>query len=154
MLNRKQKEIVRLLQGDIPLERRPFAQLAEQLSLDEEELLEELRHLQKEGYLRRVGAILYHRRAGFTHNAMVAWKVEEEKIEEVGKRMASSPHTTHVYQRVTHPEWPYNLYTMIHGGSREECQKIAAELSRDTGRDDYLLLFSTREFKKSSMRYF
>ena len=154
MLNRKQKDIIRLLQGDMPVSKRPFAELAAQLSISEDELLHELRFLQQEGYLRRLSSVLYHRKAGFTYNVMVAWKVEESRIDNTGKLMSSSPHTTHVYQRETHPQWPYNLYTMIHGKDENECMDIVASLSQLTGETDYILLPSIREFKKTSMKYF
>ena len=154
MLNQKQKDIIRLLQGDMPVSKRPFAELAAQLSISEDELLHELRFLQNEGYLRRVGPVLYHRKAGFKYNVMVAWKVEEARIDDTGKLMSSFPHTTHVYRRETHPEWPYNLYTMIHGRNENECIEIVAALSELTGETDYILLPSTKEFKKTSMKYF
>ena len=154
MLDDGQKEIIKLIQGDIPLTSRPFAQIAHALAISEDDLLQELGQMKADGYLRRIAAILYHRRAGFTQNAMVAWRVPEERVQRVGEQMAASSRTTHVYQRETCEEWPYNLYTMIHGGTREECEEIAQELSRSTGETDYSLLFSTREFKKASMRYY
>lgn len=154
MITDKHREIIRYLQGDLPIQERPYAEIAAQLEITEEELLQELSYLKEQGYLRRVGAILYHYKAGINHNALVAWKITESKIEDIGEIMANSSYTTHVYQRQSHPEWPYNLYTMIHGKDREDCLRIARELSQAAGEDNYTLLFSSREFKKTSMQYY
>ena len=104
--------------------------------------------------MRRFSAVLHHRRAGFKSNAMVVWKVPEERSEEVGNIMAQSRWVTHCYQRPTFPEWEYTHFSMIHATSQEACEQVAAEISEATGIDDYRLLYSTREYKKSRVRYF
>jgi len=148
------KKIVQLIQGDLPLDPRPFAILAGRLGITEEEFLQKTRSLKDEGIIRRFGATLRHQEAGFSANAMVAWVVPEERIEEVGKAMAKFREVTHCYQRRTHEDWKYNLYTMIHGDNEEGCHQIAERMSKETGIKEYTLLFSEREFKKTSMRYF
>lgn len=153
-LTEQDKKIIAALQTDLPIVARPFAAVAEAVGLGEEELLERLRAYQKRGWLRRIAAILYHQRAGVTANAMAVWRVPPERVEEAGRRVATFPQVSHCYERPTYPQWPYNLYAMIHGFSEEECRRTAEEITRAIGMDDYLLLFSEKEFKKTSMEYF
>ena len=104
--------------------------------------------------MRRYSAVLHHRRAGFRANAMAVWTVPEERAEEVGLKMAESPWVTHCYQRPTFPDWPYTHFTMIHATGKMRCESVAQDLSEATGITDYQLLYSTREFKKTRVRYF
>ncbi len=154
MLSELEKKIISHLQGDLPVSLQPYADVAKELALDEEVLLRKLRELKARGILRRVGALLHHREAGFSANGMCAWRVSKERCEEVGEIMASDPRASHVYLRPTYPDWPYNLFTMLHAKDREECEACARELSKRTGVIDYLMLYSVREFKKASMKYF
>ena len=133
----------------------PFAILAKKIGINEEKLLDRIKWFKEQGILRRFGATLYHQNAGFKANVMVAWNVPEKKIEETGSLMAGFREVSHCYQRKTHGnKWKYNLFTMIHGKSRKECQVIAAKIAGNTGIDDYTLLISTKEFKKSSPVYY
>ncbi len=151
----QEKEIIKYLQEDLPLETRPFKKIAERIGMDESELLEKVDQLRKRGVLRRMGAVVYHYRAGYVFNAMGCWQVPEEMIIKTGEKMASYSEVSHVYQRPAHPpHWPYNLFTMIHGKSGEDCERVASKISRETGVDKYTLLYSTKEFKKTSMKYF
>ncbi|SHF65357.1 transcriptional regulator, AsnC family [Desulfofundulus australicus DSM 11792] len=155
MLSQKDIEIIRALQEGLPLVSRPFQVLAQKVGLSEEELLNKVREFVKQGIIRRFGAAVRHQDLGYISNAMVVWEVPEEKIEEIGRLMASFDEISHCYQRPSRPpEWPYNLFTVIHGQTRDECEKIAARLSRASGITSYRLLFSLAEFKKSSMKYF
>jgi DNA-binding Lrp family transcriptional regulator len=154
MIDDVDKKVIRLIQGDLPLDPRPFAVLAEKAGISEEEFVQRVASLKKRGIIRRFGATLRHQEAGFSSNAMVAWIVPEERVEEVGKAMARFRTVTHCYQRKTTKGWPYNLYTMIHGDDREECYEIAKKISQKAGIQDYILLFSEKEFKKTSMKYF
>lgn len=154
MIDDVDKRVIQLIQGDLPLDLRPFAVLAVKAGISEEEFVERVASLKKRGIIRRFGATLRHQEAGFSSNAMVAWIVPEERIEEVGKTMARFRAVTHCYQRKTSKGWPYNLYTMIHGDNREECYELAKKISRKAGIQDYILLFSEKEFKKTSMKYF
>jgi DNA-binding Lrp family transcriptional regulator len=148
------KKIIALIQGDLPLDPRPFAVMADQLGITEDEFMKRVRSLRKEGVIRRFGATLYHQEAGFGANAMVAWLVPDEQIDEVGKMMADFREVTHCYQRRPQRDWKYNLYTMIHGDNEDACYKITQRISQKTGVEEYALLFSRKEFKKTSMQYF
>ena len=154
MIDKQNKKVISLIQGDLPLDPKPFAVLAEKIGMDEGEFLDRVRNLKNQGIIRRFGATLRHQEAGFSSNAMVAWLAPDDRIEEIGKICAGFREVTHCYHRVPQKDWPYNLYTMIHGSNREECHRIADRLSRSTGLRDYSILFSEKEFKKTSMEYF
>jgi len=154
MITQTDKKIISVIQGDLPLHPAPFAVLAERIGMTEKALLERIRHLKAEGIIRRFGATLRHQEAGFSSNAMIAWLAPDNRIEEIGLIFARFREVTHCYHRVPQKDWPYNLYTMVHGGNREECRQIAERLSRAAGVSNYLLLFSEKEFKKTSMAYF
>jgi DNA-binding Lrp family transcriptional regulator len=110
--------------------------------------------LQERGIMRRFSAVLYHRKAGFSANAMAVWRVPEERAVEVGLLMAENPWVTHCYQRPTFPDWQYTHFTMIHAQTQKECEQLTEELSQKTGITEYQLLYSTREYKKTRVRYF
>lgn len=150
----KEKEILSLVQGTLPDSVTPFADIAQKVGTDEETVLSLLNSLKEKEYIRRFGATLYHQQAGYDYNVMVAWCVEEENIEEVGAKMATRAEITHCYERQSHPEWPYNLYTMVHGKNEAECLQVVEKLQAETGVESYELLFSDVELKKTSMRYF
>ncbi|MTV47483.1 AsnC family transcriptional regulator [Heliobacillus mobilis] len=154
MLTEVDKKLIRLLQDDLPVTSRPFAALAEQVGLTEEEVIARTKEYQEKGYMRRFGVALRHREVGFTANGMGCWDVPEERAEEVGKTMATFREASHCYQRPRFEGWPYSHFTMIHGETREECEAIAKRISEATGITNYRLLFSTEELKKTSMRYF
>lgn len=154
MLNDLDRKIIRLLQEDIQLQKEPFKAIAKELDINEDVLLERIHSLKEQKILRRIGATLHHRKAGFSHNAMVVWSVPEEGCEEIGKLMASIPQISHCYKRLTFRDWPYNLYTMIHGQSREECELVVCNIAKITGVNEYEILYSTKELKKTSMKYF
>ena len=147
-------EIIRELQEDLPLEPLPFDAMAQRLGMTPAELFAYAQDFQDRQLMRRFSAVLYHRKAGFRSNAMAVWKVPEERADEVGLKMAESPWVTHCYQRPTFPDWPYTHFTMIHATSQDQCEKVAVEISQATGIDDYQLLYSTREYKKTRVRYF
>ena len=147
--------VVRELQEDLPLEIRPFDAMAERLGLITHQMFDIANDLQKRGLMRRYSAVLHHRRAGFKYNAMSVWHVTEpEKAAEIGRILAKSKWVTHCYERPTYPDWPYSHFAMIHATTREKCEEVAQEISRECGVKDYLLLFSTREYKKTRVRYF
>ena len=154
MITQTDKKIISVIQGDLPLHPAPFAILAEKIGMTEEALLERIRHLKEEGIIRRFGATLRHQEAGFSSNAMIAWLAPDSRLDDIGNIFARFREVTHCYHRAPRKDWPYNLYTMVHGGNREECRRIAESLSRAAGVSDYLLLFSEKEFKKTSMAYF
>jgi len=148
------KKLIRQIQGDLPITPTPFEPLARQLALPEREFLKRIHHLIRRGTIRRFGAILRHQKAGYQGNAMVVWRVPEDQIPRISRAMVSFPAVSHCYLRPPLPQWPYNLYTMVHGRSEKDCRLAAQKISKATGLKDYRLLFSKREHKKSSMRYF
>ena len=147
-------KLIRKIQGDLPLSPTPFYSVARQLGWEEKELLKRVRGFIRRGWIRRLGAILRHQKAGYHGNAMVVWKVPEAQIPRVSRAMIAFPAVSHCYLRPSLPQWPFNLYTMVHGPTAEDCRLIAQRLSKETGVKSYRLLFSKREHKKSSMRYF
>jgi DNA-binding Lrp family transcriptional regulator len=154
MLTELEKKIIASIQGDIPVAERPYLEIAERLGISEDMLLEEIKRLSDKGMIRRFGATLRHQKSGFKANAMVAWRVDEEKIDEVGNKMASFQEVSHCYRRNPTERWPYNLYTMIHAKDEASCREIARRMSKETSVDCFTLLFSRRELKKTSMEYF
>ena len=154
MLDDLERRIIHHLQGDLPLTARPFAVLAGEIGISEEELLERIKLQKEQGILRRFGVTLDHQLAGFKANAMVAWYVPEDKIEEIGPLMASFKEVSHCYQRRVQGKWRYNLFTMVHGKSKKDCQGIARRIAENTGIKDYVLLLTLREYKKTSPKYF
>jgi len=149
-----EKRIVQGLQEDLPIVSRPFRVVAERIGVTEEELLATIRRFMDDGTIRRFGATLRHHRSGFSANAMVVWQVEGDDLEGVAKVLASFREVTHCYQRPALTGWPYRLFTMIHGRSREECGELARRMADKTGVTDYHLLFTVAELKKTTMAYF
>jgi DNA-binding Lrp family transcriptional regulator len=146
--------VIRALQGDMAVLSEPYAPAAAELGCSQETLLDHLAGMQERGLLRRVAAILFHRRAGFSANGMGVWKVPEEQIFEVGCRMAAVRGISHCYQRPTYPDWPYSVFTMAHGRSKEECDAILDAIAEQTGITGRSTLYSSTEFKKIRLQYF
>jgi siroheme decarboxylase len=149
-------EVIRALQG--PMEVRPdaYAPAAERLGIPVEQLLAHLAGMLDRKLLRRVAAILFHRRAGFSANGMGVWKVPEDRIAEIGPRMAAVRGVSHCYRRPTYPDWPYSVFTMAHGRSKEECDAVLDGVAAVCGLagDDRSTLYSSTEFKKIRLHYF
>jgi DNA-binding Lrp family transcriptional regulator len=154
MLTELDKKIIAAIQGDLPITARPYLEIARNLELTEEALLDRLKNLCRMGVIRRFGATLRHQKSGFEANAMVAWQVAEDRIEAVGDQMAGFGEVSHCYRRDPTPQWPYNLYTMIHARDEAACHDTVRRISAATGVPAYTLLFSRRELKKTSMAYF
>ena len=146
--------VIRELQGDMPVVPEPYQPAADALGLPVERLLEHLDGMRERGALRRVAAILYHRRAGFSANGMGVWKVPDERIDEIGPQMAAYRGISHCYQRPTYPDWPYSVFTMAHGRSKEECDAVLDRIAEETGIDERAVLYSSTEFKKIRLLYF
>jgi len=154
MIEETDKKIISQIQKDLPVHPQPFAVMAEKIGISENEFIERVKRLKESGIIRRFGATLRHQEAGFKANAMIAWKSPTGVISEMGKTLARFREVSHCYHRAPKGDWPFNLYTMVHGGSRDECREIAQRLSSATGLTDYAVLFSEKEFKKTSMEYF
>jgi len=154
MLTELEKKVVASIQEDIPVISRPYLEISKKLKISEETLLKTLKDLCDRGVIRRFGATIRHQKSGFAANAMVAWIVDEKRIEEVGEKMSSFKEVSHCYRRNPTHEWPYNLYTMVHANNKDTCREIAKTMSSETSVENYKLLFSQRELKKTSMKYF
>lgn len=148
------KQVIREAQEDLPLVSRPFDPMAARLGLSVPELFAQLDEYKERKLMRRYSAVLYHRRSGFRANAMIVWKVPPERSEEVGMIMAENAAVTHCYERPTFPDWEYSHFTMVHAPTRDECEAIGRDIAEATGINDNLLLYSTREYKKTRVRYF
>jgi DNA-binding Lrp family transcriptional regulator len=145
--------LLRQLQGDLPVEKRPFRAVASRAGMNEQAVLDAIGTLERQGVIRKFGAILRHQRAGITRNAMVIWAVPPDRTEEAGNVFASFQEITHCYERQPAFEGRYNLFTMIHSAEGGLEDTIAAISSR-VEISDYQVLESLDEFKKSSMEYF
>jgi len=148
------REVIRATQGDMPVISEPYAPAAAKLGITVGALLEHLAQMKERGILRRVAAILYHRRAGFSANGMGVWKVPPERIEELGPRMASFRGISHCYERPTYEDWPYSVFTMAHGRSKEECDAILDAIADEFAITERATLYSSTEFKKIRLLYF
>jgi DNA-binding Lrp family transcriptional regulator len=146
--------VIKALQGDMPVISEPFGPAAAELQIPQEQLLDHLHQMQERRLLRRVAAILFHRRAGFSANGMGVWKVPEGRELEIGARMATFRGISHCYQRPTYADWPYSVFTMAHGRSKEECDAILDSIAADTGITERSTLYSSTEFKKIRLEYF
>ena len=153
-LNVTDKRIIFHLSGDLGASARPYAELADKLGLTEGEVLEAVRRFQAQGWIRRFGAVLGHQKSGFKANAMAAWQVKPEEIAAAGERLAGLPYVSHCYQRRTAPNWPFNLYTMIHADSPARLDGFLAEMAEICRAEDWRVLESLKEFKKTSLRFF
>ena len=154
MLTKLEKKIIGSLQEDMEVTARPYLEIANNLGVSEKALLEALQSLCARGVIRRYGATLRHQKTGYTANAMAAWQVDEDRIDEVGNKMASFREVSHCYRRNPTDQWPYNLYTMIHASGEAACRQTAQRMSEATSVGNYSLLFSRKELKKTSMVYF
>ena len=148
------KEFIRQLQKDLEITDRPFLKAAQKLGMTEEQVFAKLKHYEEIGVMRRFAAILRHRDAGFVANGMIVWKVPDERISEVGEKLGAFPQVSHCYQRPVYPDWPYNVFSMIHCKSQDEAEEMAKTIQSQINVDEYMILFSAREFKKIRVEYF
>ncbi len=148
------KDFIRELQKNMEIIDEPFVNAANNLGLTENEVFEKMKHYEDIGVMRRFAAILRHRQIGFTANGMIVWKVDDDKISEVGAKLGSFPQVSHCYERPTYPDWPYNVFSMIHCKTQDEAHDVAKTIQDQIHVDDNDILFSTREFKKTRVEYF
>ncbi len=148
------RAVIRATQGDMPVVAEPYAPAAAELGISQQQLLVHLAGMVERRLLRRVAAILFHRRAGFSANGMGVWKVPDERIMELGMQMAQFRGISHCYQRPTYADWPYSVFTMAHGRSKEECDAILDSIAEQTGVTERSTLYSSTEFKKIRLLYF
>ena len=148
------KDFIRELQKDMEIIDEPFVQAANNLGITEDELFAKMKHYESMGVLRRFAAILRHRQVGFTANGMIVWKVPEGRITSVGETLGSFPQVSHCYERPTYDDWPYNVFSMIHCKTHDEAYDVAKTIQNQIDVDEYKILFSSREFKKTRVEYF
>ena len=153
-LSERDREFIRELQKDLAVVPEPFRELANSLGVTTEELFAKAAEYENTGIMRRFAAILRHREAGFVANGMVVWQVPENRVDEVGFRLAAFPQVSHCYRRPVYPDWKFNLFSMVHARTLKAAEKIAIEMSEMVGIKDYQILFSSREFKKERVKYF
>jgi DNA-binding Lrp family transcriptional regulator len=147
--------VVRATQGDLPVVPEPYVDAARELGMSVDALIDHLRGMQDRGLLRRVAAILFHRRAGFSANGMGVWRVPDDRIDEIGPRMAAFRGISHCYERPTYADWPYQIFTMAHGRSKEECDAVLDAIAAEVPEiSDRATLYSSTEFKKVRLMYF
>ena len=147
-------ECVRLLQRDFPLQPRPFDAMAKNNNVTSDDLLATTKALLARGQMRRFGALVQQRKPGFSSSAMAVWIVPENTVDEVGARMSQNRAVSHAYLRPTYGDWPYNLYTIVHGRSVDECESIINDLAIDTGVTEKQALYPTKEYKKARLNFF
>ncbi len=149
-----ERRVIRITQNDLPLSTRPFLELEKGFGIPEEEILNVLRDLKDKGVMRRFSAILRHRRAGFKANGMIVWRVERERVEEVGRYLARFKAVSHCYERTTGGGWNYNLFSMVHGREKAQVDEFAEKVAGELSVEEFRILYSLREFKKRRIRLF
>lgn len=152
-LTDKEKKVLKALIEGLPLVEKPYEILAQKLNLTQEEVLRAIKSLLEKKIIRRLGATLRHNLVGYEGNAMVAWLVPEERLDEVGEYFSKKPFVSHCYVRKTYPDWPYNLYTMCHAKNREELIKYLEEASRELNLKEYQILFTLKEITRKHAQY-
>ncbi|WP_455276099.1 siroheme decarboxylase subunit beta [[Eubacterium] cellulosolvens] len=149
----KDYAILRNIQDGIPLVSEPFAEVAQNVEITQEEVIKRLKKLNEEGIIRRFGASVSHKKIGMLENAMVTWRVPDDRVNKVGKSLAKYKEITHVYERLTIPKrWDYNLFGVIHGRDKDSIKEFIKRVSESLDLEEYLILFSIRQLKKSSIR--
>ena len=153
MLSKFDKAIIRAIFQDMPLVKEPFKDIAHKLGIGQRELIARIRTYKRKGLMRKFSAALNHRKIGFQYNAMVVWNIPSRDVGKAGRLMASFALVSHCYQRKKAPGWNYNLYTMIHAKTKKECLAIVRDISKKTSCRDYRVLFSSKEYKKTPVKY-
>jgi len=143
-----ERKILAVLQEGFPRSQTPYQDMAKLVGIDTKRLLTVLENWKREGKLRRIGSIVDHFKVGLSGGAMVAWRVEPERIEQVGTKLVGFKEVTHAYERKTAENWPYNLYTMVHGADIQDVEQIVKRMSQACGVSDYRILATQKELKK------
>ncbi len=156
VLNEIDAKLISEIQGGLPLVSHPYAEIADRIGTSEEDVIERIASMQEDGVIKRMGIVVRHHELGYTANAMVVWNVPDERVLEVGEKMGSKPCVTLCYQRPRRlPDWPYNLFCMIHGQKREKVLNFIKSMIKEEGFEDipHKVLFSGRRFKQRGARY-
>lgn len=153
-LSELELEVIRVVQDDLPNVEHPFAELGERIGIDESKMIEVIQSLKERKLMRRFAAVMNHRNAGFKANAMGVWAVSDDDLEIIGPQMATFSAVSHCYRRPTYDDWPYSVFTMVHGRSARDCEATIEAIRDETGVSEYCLLWSVKEYKKIRLRYF
>lgn len=148
-----ERKILAALQDGLPKSRTPYGDLAREIGISVEELFAVLDRWRQDGTIRRIGAIVNHFQIGLGDGAMVVWKVEPDRVAEVGAVLAGFEEVSHAYERQTTPDWKYNVYTMVHGATQEVVRRTVERMSEAVGISDYQILSTRKELKKAPPRY-
>jgi DNA-binding Lrp family transcriptional regulator len=148
------RKLVDLLSSDLSLSLRPYADLAEELKLSEAEVIKAIEELFAQGFIRRFGAVVAHQKSGYKANAMVVMLLDEDKLDQIGETLAKLPYISHCYHRKPSPDWPYNLYAMVHAENQTQLMEMSQQIANMSGTTDWRALESLQEFKKESLRLF
>jgi DNA-binding Lrp family transcriptional regulator len=148
-----ERRILSVLQEGLPISETPYREMAQRIGIETGELLTVLKDWEKQGKLRRIGAIVDHFKVGLSAGAMVVWQVESKRVVEIGQVFAGFKEVSHAYERQTRENWPYNLYTMVHGKSTEEVQQVVKSMSQACGISNYRILITEKELKKVPPTY-
>lgn len=153
VLGPEERSVLLALIEGIPLVERPYMEIGQKLGLSEDRVIEIVKILIERGIIRRLGATLRHNLTGYEGNAMVAWKVPEDRLDEVGSHLAEQPFVSHCYVRETYPDWPYNLYTMCHAKTKEELNQLITEIAEKLQIEDYQVLYTIKEIRRKHAQY-
>jgi len=153
-LSESDRKLINKLQEDLSIIARPWEKMASELKISEQDLFDHIEYLKEREAIKRISAVLRHRKVGYSSNGMACFNILEADIESAGKTVARYPEVSHCYQRKTHPGWEYSLFAMVHTRKEEECRLIIDGMSKKIGCSDYLILFSLREYKKERVKYF
>lgn len=148
------KEIIRILQDNFPLTKRPFLEVAKRLNISEEEVINRIRKMIEKGIIRKLSASVRHRKLGYIYNALVVWKIPEENVDEICEKFSNIENVSHCYEReIVKGKWEYNIYTVVHGKTKEDVEKTIEYMKKISGINDPLILYSIKEYKKTYKKY-
>jgi DNA-binding Lrp family transcriptional regulator len=153
MLDAIDKLLIHEISCNLPIEKEPYKEIGEKLQINEEEVIKRLQKLKDNGYLKRVGGLVRYKKLGFNVNALVVWNVSKDNITNVGEHLASLHEISHCYERYCNKNWDYNLYTMVHGKTNKQLNKLVKGISKNIELYDYIILYTVKELKKSSINY-
>ena len=155
MLTEEERQVLLAIQDGLPLAPEPYREVGDRLGMSEERVMELVHSMLAEGKIKRLGAVPNHYALGIRANGMAVWDVPDDRVSELGPRLGGMPEVTHCYRRPRHPpDWPYNLFAMVHGYTREEVLATVERIARELGIDGlpHEVLFSTRVLKKQGTR--
>jgi len=149
------RKIILATQGGLPLTMRPYDTVAKEVGVSASDVIGRMERMLRNGIIRRIGVVPNHYALGYKANGMTVWDVPDEKVSELGQKIGALDFVSHCYHRPRHlPDWPYNLFCMVHGRDRESAERHAQDIDAVLGDDNrgHLILFSTRILKKTGLR--